>query len=122
MSPANAGCFIADHRGVLMLEQRDGLLNFPGGTAKRGENPRCTAWRETWEEAGLHPEVGELAEVMPNGFHLYFCRIPATSQPSPIDLAEIRRVHWVQPGGVAIERWRFPEQGARLAEWLQRAP
>lgn len=108
---ANAGCFIVSNGKLLVTQQRSGLWNLPGGTAKTGENAQCTAERETWEETGLRIHVDDLARVFDNGFHLFHCHADdATASPTAIDAGEVQDIRWLDPREFSDYAWRFPKQ------------
>ncbi|CAH0526035.1 bifunctional NUDIX hydrolase/phosphatase PAP2 family protein [Vibrio hippocampi] len=51
-------CLIrSDDRLLLIREYITHKLSLPGGTIKKGEDPRVTAQRETWEESGIAVDV-----------------------------------------------------------------
>lgn len=49
----------SDDRILLVHEIITGKWSLPGGTIENNEDPRLTAQRETWEEAGLVVDVGQ---------------------------------------------------------------
>lgn len=116
---ADSGCFVVHQQKLLVVKQRSGRLNFPAGGAKRGEAPRCTAWRETLEETGLEAEVGNLLTTMPNGFQLYQCSVDQRQAARPLDKLEVSRVLWVQADQLDTSNWRFPEQMPLIQHLLQ---
>lgn len=87
---------------------------FPGGTSDRGEDPRMTAVRETFEEAGLTLDPDALVFTsrwitpvgLPKRFDTYFylARAPRDAEVT-IDRREIVESMWVAPAA-ALERRR----------------
>lgn len=114
----SAGCFLQEGSRLLVVEQRDGRWNFPAGGAQGGESPRCTAWRETLEETGVKPEVGEHLATMPNGFQLFHCSVAVGAELNPSDALEIKRAFWVEGTAIHETNWRFPEQVRSIRGWL----
>ncbi|MFV0576607.1 MAG: bifunctional NUDIX hydrolase/phosphatase PAP2 family protein [Vibrio sp.] len=54
-------CYIqADDQVVFIKEVITKRFSLPGGTIEKGEDPRLTAKRETWEETGIVVNVGDV--------------------------------------------------------------
>ena len=96
-----------------------GLVQRMGVT--RGERcrnricPLC-AEREIFEETGITATAGDLAKIFDNGFHLYWCEVPASAQPKIHRPLEVREVAWWQPEAVSAQAWRYPDQGAMIRD------
>ena len=119
---ANAGCFVAHGEALLLVQQHNGLWGPPGGGATRGESAQCTAQRETWEEAGVRVEVGELLRVFDNGFHLFRCHSDdPPPAPQPRSAREIKAAQWLPAGDLQQLDWRFPSQQSYLRQLLLQA-
>ena len=107
-----AGCLVVKEGRVLVVKQSlSGALSLPGGWGGDSEPSQCTAQRETWEEAGLQVEVGELLRINEQGFHLYRC----SAQNLPEDLPptstwEVSAAFFLSPQEFVNYEWRFPGQ------------
>lgn len=57
-----AACIVRNASGAVLLVKREDLRvwTVPGGAAESGEAPAEAAIRETVEESGIHPELGDL--------------------------------------------------------------
>ncbi len=112
----NAGCLVKHDRQMLVVRLRStGRLDNPGGTHESGETARSTARRETWEEAGLEVEVGDLLIEMPDMNYFLFECMPAEEFATPASRvlytrmgSEISEVMWVDPASIEPADWRFP--------------
>ncbi|GAA5316315.1 MAG: hypothetical protein AseanaTS_15190 [Candidatus Pelagadaptatus aseana] len=116
----SAGCLAFQGQKLLLVQGQNGAVSVPGGSANPGENGRCAAFRETWEETGLRVVPGPLVRAFDNGFHLYHCRVgdwPERFEP-PFRL-EIREVMLLHRDQFDRVDWRFPEQQQWLSDWLQ---
>lgn len=112
---ANAGCLALRDGNLLVIEQRDGRWSVPGGTAEPGEAPRCTAYRETFEETGVPVEVGRLLHTFDNGFQVYHCRPLDDGRPRVSRFNhEVRDARWLALEALPEDRWRVPGQLALL--------
>ncbi len=121
----NAGCMVQHEGRMLVVRLRaTGKLGVPGGGPQPGETARCTAFRETWEEAGLKVTVGDLLlQISETDFYLFEC-VPAgvwNSAPKLDDLRtraseEITDVFWIDPEKIEREDWRYPEGLSRVQE------
>ena len=80
-SAPSAGCLVWDARGALLVKDWSDEWALPGGSVNASESPRCGAEREVFEETGLAARAGDLAIVFDNGFHLYWCAVPASAEP-----------------------------------------
>lgn len=100
-----------------MVEQRNGLFSFPGGTADFGETAQCTAHRETMEEAGIRVRVGSLKHRFDNGFYLFNCEAENIKLATN-DSAEIAGVVLIAPSQLPAAYWRFPKQRQLAINWL----
>lgn len=115
----------SDDRLLLVDEILTGKLSLPGGTIENNENPRLTAQRETWEEAGLVVNVGrEVGRTEHAVF--YECQVEsdiiAYSESNfgrgvelPIYFAphfgvEIRSAYLLAPKSVIPREYRYPKQ------------
>ena len=90
----------------------------PGGSVAAGESARCGAEREVFEETGLAARAGELAIVFDNGFHLYWCTVPASEQPRIHRPLEVAHVMWWNLEALPDGSWRYPGQGAMIRELI----
>ena len=62
----SAGVFVRDRGGRFLFFQRTAfpyLLTVPAGHVESGEEPRCAAARELWEEVGMRGAEGDLQLV-----------------------------------------------------------
>lgn len=126
----NAGCFIKTQNRLLVARHKspwnpaqDKALKPPGGMPDHGESAQCTAYRETFEEAGVNVTVGELLHVFGNKFFLFHCRLdPQDRVRTTFDvpdaaLEEVYEILLIDPATMVnettgrIERWRFPSDG-----------
>ena len=111
----SAGCLVAVHGKILVVESSRGGVTPPGGKAYKGESAQCAAHRETWEETGLDLMPGELLYVFDTGFHLYECRIHARSGSVELGpLREVRGWYWLAVEDFDRVEWRFSGQGEIL--------
>ena len=121
----NAGCMVQHEGRMLVVRSRaTGKLGVPGGGPQPGETARCTAFRETLEEAGLAVTVGDLLlEIPETDFYLFEC-VPAKDRNSATNLEDLRsraleeitEVFWVDPEKIEREDWRFPQGLSRVQE------
>lgn len=101
--PKVAATLLVERDGqILMLRRRidpgRGRWCFPGGYVDFGEDPRCAAQRECWEEAGLHLEPLQLLDVSFDGRVIvitYHALAPAEALPVPGDDAD--QAAWFAP-------------------------
>ena len=104
---------------MLIVRDHTHKLSLPGGSVEAGENARCAAYRETWEETGLTVQPQTLVTVFDNGFHLFHCVSEATDpRPRPRRPHEIDDAMWLDPAEFARHEWRFADQGEWLARWM----
>lgn len=107
----SAGCFAATAAGLLLVQGINGQVSVPGGTSAAGESPRCTAFRETWEETGLRLRPTELLAVFDTGFHLYRCEHHGASGAiDPPPRVEVRAAFYVPVTDFGKYPWRFGYQ------------
>lgn len=105
---------------MLAVQGWNGRVSPPGGHAESGEDARCVAHRETWEETGLNLRPGRLLRTFDTGFKLYQCSVlPDAGEIDPRDLVEVRRAYWLPVEDFGRVDWRFPEQGAQLRQLIQ---
>jgi|AntAceMinimDraft_5_1070358.scaffolds.fasta_scaffold02336_4 8-oxo-dGTP pyrophosphatase MutT (NUDIX family) len=115
----SAGCFAASSQGLLLVQAFNGKLSPPGGSSESGESARCTAFRETWEETGLHLQPGKLLQVFDTGFHLYRCESDRESREiDPPPRFEVRAVFYLPADRFDDYEWRFPDQQLILKNLL----
>ena len=84
----------------------------------RRESAECAAERETWEEAGVVAQAGELAVEFDNGFHLYWCE---ALSGRAIDISrplEIKHADWFDPELFQHLKWRYRGQGVAIEELM----
>jgi ADP-ribose pyrophosphatase YjhB (NUDIX family) len=107
----SAGCLIWGNRGALLVRDWSGGWALPGGSVAVGESALCGAEREAFEETGLRVRATELAIVLDNGFHLYWCDAAPDARPRVHRPLEIREAAWLNPGALSPDAWRYPGQG-----------
>ena len=117
-SAPSAGCLIWDQRGALLVKSWSDEWALPGGSVAPGESARCGAEREVFEETGLAARAGELAIVFDNGFHLYWCAVPASAEPRIHRPLEVADVIWWNLEALPDGTWRYPGQGAMIRELM----
>ncbi|MFE1173284.1 NUDIX hydrolase [Streptomyces sp. NPDC058773] len=62
----SAGVFVRDRHGRFLFFQRTAFpysMTVPAGHVERGEEPKCAAARELWEEVGIRDVIGDLRLV-----------------------------------------------------------
>lgn len=103
--------WIVNHRGEILLQQRDTAKpNWPGywcesagGAVVSGEDPDTAALRETQEEIGFTPDYehgGKVFEFLGEKalHHVYlFCQSPALEDLTP-QPGEVTALRYAQPG------------------------
>lgn len=117
-SAPSAGCLIWDARGALLVKDWSGEWALPGGSVAASESPRCGAEREVFEETGLAAHAGKLAIVFNNGFHLFWCEVPASTEPRILRPLEVAEVTWWRLDALPSGVWRYPGQGAMIRELI----
>lgn len=119
----SAGCLTVLNGHLLVIKAHNGKVSIPGGSVETTESAQCGAHRETWEETGLSVKPQALLRVFDNGFHLFQCQPPATSQVDdtlkPPFWLEIRQAFWLKPEDFDLHHWRFPNQRHWLADWIK---
>lgn len=119
-SGPSAGCLVLVHGRMLVVEGWNGRVGPPGGHVEAGEDARCAAHRETWEETGLNLRPGKHLATFDTGFRLYQCHVEAnTGAIDPPDRLEVRRAYWLPVVGMGEVEWRFPRQGEQLRALIQ---
>lgn len=83
----------------------------PGGSVAVDESALCGAEREAFEETGLTVTAIELAIVLDNGFHLYWCEAAPGALPRVHRPLEVREAAWLKPDALSPDAWRYPGQG-----------
>ena len=117
--PANAGCLITRGDEVLVVTMKStGKQSLPGGTSEPGETARCTAFRETLEEAGIQVTVHKMLAKFDNGFQLYRCE-PVAEGVSSIDAREISDVSWRSWLSLNAQNWRFPKEFKKTRQLIR---
>ncbi|MBN1784076.1 MAG: NUDIX hydrolase [Alphaproteobacteria bacterium] len=119
----NAGCLIQRDGKILMVRQaKTGKLNFPGGTAEKGEAAACTAYRETLEETGQPIVVKSLFYHYINpDFYLFECELEKDVADFAIPSHfkhEIKEAFFVDIKTISKDKWRFPEEMEMLKDIL----
>ena len=117
-SAPSAGCLVWDQRGALLVKGWSDEWALPGGSVAPGESARCGAEREVFEETGLAARAGELAIVFDNGFHLFWCAVPASAEPRIHRPLEVADVTWWKLEALPDGAWRYPRQGAVIRELI----
>jgi 8-oxo-dGTP pyrophosphatase MutT (NUDIX family) len=113
----SAGCFALRDGKVLLVEGLNGKVSLPGGSSHPGEAAECTAFRETFEETGLHLYPRELLAVFSTGFYVYRCEFSAESGDiDPPSRMEVRRALYLSPERFDDYEWRFAGQVEILRE------
>ena len=111
----SAGCLIWNDTGTLLVRDWSGGWALPGGSVAVGESAFCGAERETFEETGLRVTAKELAIVLDNGFHLYWCEAVPDARPRVHRPLEVREAAWLNPDALSPNAWRYPGQGEIIA-------
>jgi len=111
----SAGCLIWNDRGALLVRDWSGGWALPGGSVVVGESALCAAEREAFEETGLSVTATELAIVLDNGFHLYWCDAAPDARPRVHRPLEVREAAWLNPDTLNPAAWRYPGQGEIIA-------
>lgn len=126
----------SDNRILLVHEIITGKWSLPGGTIENNEDPRLTAQRETWEEAGLVVDVGQ--ELGRTDKAVFFeCHVEsaiiayeASSYTNGLELpiyfaphfgVEVRSASLVQPKAVPMSEYRYPSQWPLVQEMYSHA-
>ncbi|MFT5578373.1 MAG: 8-oxo-dGTP diphosphatase [Paraglaciecola psychrophila] len=118
---ASAGCLLNQGSSLLVVAGFNNRISVPGGGSAKGEAPRCTAHRETWEETGLEVTVGKLEQVFDTGFHLYRCQLATTEATiDPPMRLEVRRAWFLPLPQFSEFEWRYPYQQALMDEWMRK--
>ena len=117
-SAPSAGCLVWDARGALLVKDWSNEWALPGGSVNASESARCGAEREVFEETGLTARAGDLAIVFDNGFHLYWCGVPASAEPRIHRPLEVADVTWWNLEALPDGTWRYPGQGAMIRELI----
>ena len=88
---------------LLLIQHPHAGIQLPAGTAEPHEDVRQAAWREAYEETGLHEfvccnEIGRQVVPLPAGQHILYQQAKVYSSPdfSSFQWAEIRRGITVQ--------------------------
>jgi len=126
--PSAACIVVVDGRLLAIRHRFGGRLGLPGGGAHTGEPARCTAERETWEETGI--AVRALVPVGPTKSRgrYYWCEpltpVAPRDRPNPPlhSLPEVLGIHWLAPGMLSADDWRFPAELAWLPELVRSGP
>lgn len=116
-----AACAILEQDHLLVIRHLySGKLDLPGGMAKHGENARCTAQRETWEETGLRVTVLEPLPGLGNVYRCVLAEPHAAVEDPPLrwwSRGEVADLSWVDPATLTAAQWRYGER----VELLKRA-
>ena len=71
-----------------------------------------------FEETGLAARAREVAIIFENGFHLYWCEVPAAAEPRIRRPLEVADVIWWNLEALPDGTWRYPGQGAMIRELI----
>lgn len=96
----------------MVIKHTWGALDIPGGLADEGEIPEKTACRETWEETGYKVTTTGLKTVMPNGFHIFNCKLLEPNPGKEPQASEVSEVFWSDLGALPQTGWRYQEEVA----------
>lgn len=111
----SAGCFATSAQGLLLVQGLDGRVSLPGGSSEPGESAQCTAFRETWEETGLHLQPRELLQIFSTGFHLYRCeRGERSGEIDPPPRFEVQAAFYLPADQFNRYAWRYEDQKEQL--------
>jgi 8-oxo-dGTP pyrophosphatase MutT (NUDIX family) len=123
-STSGGACVVqVDDRLLVIRHRPTGRLDLPGGRSKRGESARCTAERETWEEAGLVVRAGPAVRGRPRLFHCEPLETIDAGRDPPLrwwSSAEVSEVLWVDPRTIAERDWRYRRAPFDLSQWPRR--
>lgn len=126
-------CLIrADHKLIVVKETFSRKLSLPGGTIDKGEDPKVTAERETWEETGLIVNAvrqlgvtgkGVVYECVPQSRIVVFSHrqgLKGKALPAwfaPHFGIEVKDVLAIEPLLVTADEYRYPEQWSTIVNW-----
>ena len=121
-----AGGIVLSEDKILLVKNKKGDTSthsepwwgYPKGHLEEGEKPSEAAVREVFEETGLAARAGELAIVFDNGFHLYWCTVPASEKPRIHRPLEVADVTWWNLEALPDGTWRYPGQGVMIRELI----
>ena len=133
-----AVCVIRNGDNLVMLSEAiTNKLSLPGGYIDSGDTPQEAAAREALEEAGIEVEVTHLIQYRDRSA-IYACRaispIPVSSFKTSRGYTvvaswfakhfatEVERVYLMDPTTAEAREYRYPEDTARLTQWLVATP
>jgi 8-oxo-dGTP diphosphatase len=124
LNPKVVAGTIPESDGRILLTRRSinpghGLWTYPGGFVDFGESVPDAAVRETFEETGLHVELGGLLNVysLPGSPVIVVYRARVTGGTlTPCE--ENDALEWMKPAEIPWERLAFPSTREALREWL----
>lgn len=116
-APKAAGALVVTKGKLLLVRGPDGRWSIPGGYLNPGEAPRTAAARETFEEARVGVQIGEVA-FTDNGFIAYWAvpTGPVSPRPDGVETTAAQFMTRSQLLQLGIQRLRFP---AQLALYLK---
>jgi len=108
-------------REYLLLESNDGFWGFPKGTPENGENPKTTASREAFEEAGLRLKPEHLSFSVHYSYQQPVKGVVSTKKVVLFPVWVPEKKVSLQPSEIKSHRWALYEEAIQLVN-LQDLP